>query len=106
MADHEIRGSSTTEGLPVAPSMGPALESVNAPFEQAPVNRRVVVIAAIAIGVGMAAGLIAEALTHLIHLITNLSFYRRFSFEEAIPSAAVLGGWIIAAPVIGALISG
>ena len=66
----------------------------------------VVGVAAGAIGVGVVAGFIAEALLLLIYLITNLAFYGRFGFEPVPPTAAELGAWIIAVPVIGALVIG
>ena len=65
MADHEIRDSSTTDGLPVAPSMGPALESARMPREPAPVGRRVVGVAA---GI---AGALVEAVSN--HGLDNLT---------------------------------
>ena len=40
-----------TEGLPVAPSLEPALSAVQAPPRYVPVDRRVIVISLIAIGV-------------------------------------------------------
>lgn len=106
MADHEIRGSSTTEGLPVAPSMGPALASVRTPYEEAPVGRRVLFVSAGAVLVGIAAGFIAEALMRLIWLITNLSFYGRLSVAEVDPSLARWGAFTVAVPVAGALVIG
>jgi len=35
MADHEVERSSTTEGLPVSPSLGPTLENENVPVRAA-----------------------------------------------------------------------
>ena len=104
--DHEITGSSTTEGLPVAPSMAPALESVRAPQEHVVVTSRVALISVVALLLGIGGGFIAEALLDLIRLITNVSYFGRFSFEEARPSSAVLGGWSIVVPVVGALVIG
>ena len=106
MPDHEIRDSSTTSGLPVAPALGPALQAAHMPREQGTVSVRVVWIAAGALGIGVAVGFIAEAFLHLIQLFTNLAFYGRLSLETAPPSADVLGPWIIAVPVAGALIIG
>jgi hypothetical protein len=47
MSDHRIADSSSTEGLPIAPSMGPALESM--PLRTTGVTSRVVFITAIAV---------------------------------------------------------
>lgn len=69
-------------------------------------NRRVVYISGIAMLIGLAASLIAQALTHLIGLITNLSFYGRVSAEFSSPADNHLGWWVILVPVIGGLIVG
>lgn len=90
----------------MAPSMGPALASARVPHEEAPVGRRVVGISAGAVAVGVVAGFIAEALLHLIYLFTNLAFYGRVGFEPVPPTAEVLGPWVVAVPVLGALVVG
>ncbi|HET6568252.1 MAG TPA: chloride channel protein [Rhodothermales bacterium] len=106
MASSEIRGSSTTEALPVAPSMGPALQSVQVPYDVAPVGQRVVFMSGLAIFIGIVGGFIAEILMRLIWLITNLSFYGRFSFEQVNPSVTHIGLGVLLVPVIGAVIVG
>jgi H+/Cl- antiporter ClcA/CBS domain-containing protein len=63
-------------------------------------------ITAIAIGVGILGGFVAEALLRLIALITNVSFYRRLSVEPVGPAAADVGLWVLIIPVIGALVIG
>jgi len=62
-----------TDALPVAPS----LSGVQAPPQYAPVDARVIYISALAIGVGAGGALIADVLTHLIGLITNIAYYGR-----------------------------
>ncbi|HEX7052215.1 MAG TPA: chloride channel protein [Longimicrobiales bacterium] len=104
--DQEVARSSTTDGLPVAPSMGPALESVRVPREYAPVDRRVVFISAMAVLVAIAAGFMAEFLTRLIGLITSLAFFGRISFDFVAPVGTDLGAWIIVVPVAGAVVVG
>jgi CIC family chloride channel protein len=106
MDDHPIRDASTTEGLPVAPSMGPALASLRVPQAEATVSRRVVWVCAEALAVGVAAGFLAEGLLHLIHLFTNVAFHGRFAFAEAEPTTTVFGPWTILVPVAGALVIG
>ena len=71
MIDHTVSGSSSTEGLPLAPSMGPALESLLMPQHATGINRRVVWITLLAVAIGLAAGVVAEILLGLIGLITN-----------------------------------
>ena len=106
MSDHGIAGSSSTEGLPIAPSMGPALESILMPVRTTAVNGRVLFITLIAVAIGMAAGLVAQILLSLIALITNLVFYGRLALQFASPSGNHLGLWVIIVPAVGGLIVG
>ena len=106
MAEHETSRSSTTDGLPVSPSLGPALESLEFPRHTNLVDRRVVLLSAISIVIGALAALAAQVLIHLIGLITNIAFYQRLSFEPVLPAGADLGPWVIAVPVVGGLIVG
>ena len=89
-------------GLPVAP----ALATVDAPPEYSPVDQRVVVIAAIAVLVGIGAALLANVLTRLIGLITNVAYYGRFSTAFVAPSTVRLGLWSILVPLAGAFVVG
>jgi CIC family chloride channel protein len=78
MAEHErIGDAATADGLAVAPSLGPALESVRAPREHPRVDARVVWLCGVSVAVAAGAGVMAELLTRLIGLITNLAFYGR-----------------------------
>ncbi len=92
--------------LPVAPSLEPALASVHAPPEYVPVDRRVIVVSALALGVGAGAALIANLLTHLIGAITNLAYYGRWSATFIMPSTARWGVWSALIPVLGAIVVG
>jgi len=91
-----------TDALPVAPS----LSGVQAPPQYAPVDARVIYISALAIGVGAGGALIADVLTHLIGLITNIAYYGRAVAAFVPPSTDRLGAWSIFVPVIGAFIVG
>jgi H+/Cl- antiporter ClcA len=64
------------------------------------------VIGALAIVVAAAAGLVAQVLIRLIGLITNLSFYGRFSTSFASPAGNHLGWWVLLVPVAGGLVVG
>jgi chloride channel protein, CIC family len=101
-----IAGSSSTEGLPVAPSMGPTLESVVTPQVGTTVSARVLFISGIAILIGLAAGVIAQILLALIGLITNICFYGRLTTEFLSPAENHLGLFVIAVPVVGGVIVG
>ncbi|HET6232512.1 MAG TPA: hypothetical protein VFE05_20720, partial [Longimicrobiaceae bacterium] len=102
----ELEGNTAGGALPVAPSLEPALRSVRAPREQAPVDRRVVMISGIAVVVAVAAGFVASALTALIGLITNLAFFGRVSTAFTSPAGNHLGAWVLVVPVLGALVVG
>jgi H+/Cl- antiporter ClcA len=95
-----------TEGLPVAPSLEPALAAVQAPPGYVPVDRRVIVISLIATGVGACGALIASLLTHLIGFITNLAYFGRISTAFTAPSTSHWGVWSVFVPVVGAVIVG
>src|SRR6476660_2342235 len=104
-SDHparQVERSSTTEGLPVAPSMGPAMEVAEMAGQAALVDRRAVVIAAVCIVLAAAAALVAQGLVRLIAFITNLSFYGRASFKPVNPWEHHLGLWVVFVPIIGA----
>jgi len=98
--------SRKTDALPIAPSMGPALGAIRVPPDRAHVDRRVLVIGALAIALGLAAALIARALTALIGLITNVSFHGRWSFAFVGPADNHLGLWVLLVPAIGGLVVG
>jgi CIC family chloride channel protein len=83
-----------------------ALDSVRAPVQAPLLSFRVLYISAIAIALACLAALVARALTSLIGLVTNLSFYGRFSFAFSSPAGNHLGPYVIAIPVIGGLVVG
>jgi CIC family chloride channel protein len=105
-SEHELRYWSTTEGLPVAPGLSPTLDAANFPQERARVDKRVIVISLASMGLAVAAVFIAQALMRLIALITNLSFFGKFSFDLGSPSQNSLGLFVIVVPIIGGLIVG
>jgi len=65
-----------------------------------------VFICALSIVVAGVAGLVAQALTRLIGLVTNLAFYGRVSTVFASPAANRLGPFAILVPIAGAAIVG
>jgi CIC family chloride channel protein len=106
MAKLEIERASTTEGLPVSPSLGPALQMARMPTHTTPINGRVVLMCVVSVGVGAVAGWAAQLLIAVIALFTNISFYGRVTFAHADARGNHLGPWVIAIPVIGAAIVG
>jgi CIC family chloride channel protein len=65
-----------------------------------------VFIASLAVIIGVASALIAEALLLLIGLFTNVAYYGRLSTAFVSPAGNTLGYYAIAVPVIGGLIVG
>jgi H+/Cl- antiporter ClcA/predicted transcriptional regulator len=108
MSEREVERSSTTDGLPVATGLEPALEAEHIPSRPSLVDARVVFLCGLCIALALAAGVVAWALMRLIALVTNVSFNGHWSFsaETAVPSTAWLGPWVILVPVIGGVIVG
>src|SRR5437763_12514313 len=92
--------------MPVAPSLGPALEAASVPMDRTLLDKRIVVICAWAIVLAVVTGFVARILVALIGLITNLSFYGRASMSFTSPAGHRLGWFVVAVPVIGGLIVG
>src|SRR4051794_16505845 len=67
---------------------------------------RVIRIAAISIGIGIVASLVAWSLLKLIGLFTNLFYYQRLDTALSSPAGNHLGVFAIAVPVVGSLIIG
>ncbi|HET8940564.1 MAG TPA: chloride channel protein [Rudaea sp.] len=101
-----IELAGTTDALPIAPALADTLLAARVPRKSTLVDKRIVLVAAVAIVLGLAAGLIAQALTALIGLVTNISFYGRWSTAFSSPAGNSLGLWVIAIPAIGGLIVG
>ncbi|HTL97019.1 MAG TPA: chloride channel protein, partial [Gemmatimonadaceae bacterium] len=106
MKDHTASSASTTGGLPIAPSLGPALDAAHVTHERAENHRRIVFISGLAILVAFGAGFVAVILMRLIGLITNVSFYGRFSTAFSSPADNHLGLWVVLVPVVGGVIVG
>jgi H+/Cl- antiporter ClcA/CBS domain-containing protein len=105
--DAEARASErSVSRIPVAPSMGPALETINTPFDRANVDGRVLGVGALAIALGLVTAVIARALTALIGIVTNLCFYGTWSSAFSSPADNHLGLWVILVPAAGGLVVG
>jgi H+/Cl- antiporter ClcA len=70
------------------------------------IGGRVAYVSAIAMGLGLAAGFIAEALVRLIGLVTNLAFHHRLSTAFVTPAGHHLGWTVLFVPVAGGLVVG
>jgi H+/Cl- antiporter ClcA len=67
---------------------------------------RMLLLAGVAIGVGVLSAYVAAALLALISLFTNLFFYQRFSLAAVSPAGHHLGPLAVLVPVVGCLIIG
>ena len=67
---------------------------------------RVLAISALAIVIGLIGAFVARLLLLLIAFFTNLFLFQRFSTASVSPADNTLGWWLIAVPVVGALIIG
>jgi H+/Cl- antiporter ClcA/predicted transcriptional regulator len=69
-------------------------------------DRRVLVLSLMALVIGAVSAGVAWCLLWLISLITNLSFHQQLTVAASTPEGHHLGAWVIAVPVVGALIIG
>lgn len=106
MPDHEISCASTTDGLPISPSLGPTLQFEHLAKRKTLLDRRVLFISGLTVLIAIAAGFIAQGLVLLIGLITNLAFYGRVSTDFVSPAEHHLGAFVIIVPIVGGLIVG
>jgi len=102
----DVTSGATTEGVPIAPSIAAALENARLPVERSLIDRRVLMICGLAVGLAAATGLIAQLLIRIIWFVTNVAFYGRFTAAYASPSDNHLGWLVVVIPVIGGVIVG
>ena len=69
-------------------------------------TRRLLLIAPLAVGIGLVSALLAKGLLALIALATNAFFFGRISVAAVSPADAHLGWWIVLIPAVGGLIIG
>ena len=107
MESHEtLEAAATSEGIPVAPSLGPEIANARMPVERAAIDGRVIFICALAIGLAIATGLVAQLLIAIIALVTNIAFYGRVSTHFVSPANNHLGYLVFVIPAIGGVIVG
>jgi H+/Cl- antiporter ClcA len=70
------------------------------------VTRRVWLMSAIAVVIGVGAALLAVILLKAIALATNIFYYHRLSFASVGPAGSPLGYWMPLVPIVGGLIVG
>src|SRR5689334_932244 len=87
----DINTKSPDERIPVSPGLVEEeayLTDLETPPEIAPVDSRTALMAGLAIIVAIGAGLVAQLLTALIAVITNISYYHTVSFSLRSPGGA------------------
>lgn len=104
--DHPVEQASTTEALPMSPSLGPALRAANMPFHTSLVDGRVFYISMLSIFLAVIAAFVAKSLVWLIGVITGISFFGRLTPVLTAPVGNPLGWWIVLVPVAGGIIVG
>jgi H+/Cl- antiporter ClcA len=101
-----VRLEGSTDALPLSPSLGVTLDATRMPRRSTLIDRRVLRITLVAVVLGVAAAFIAQLLTALIGVVTNVAFYGRWSTDFSSPAGNHLGAWVIVVPVLGGLIVG
>ncbi|MCC7024059.1 MAG: chloride channel protein, partial [Thermomicrobiales bacterium] len=90
----------------VRPGTGEWSASISPELGDFTATRRMVTLSGLAIILGAISAVLALVLLRLIGLVTNLFFFGRVSTELVSPAGNHLGVFVIAVPVIGALIVG
>jgi len=101
-----LEAAATSDGVPVAPSMGSVLEGARMPVERSLLDTRAVLVSAISIVLALVTGVVAQLLVAIIHVVTNLAFYGRLSAHAVSPENHHLGWAVLFVPVVGGLIVG
>ncbi|MDE3234479.1 MAG: chloride channel protein [Bacteroidota bacterium] len=93
------------ESTPVSPSFEQLFSKKEA-IRKSPVNKRVFYLGLQAVVNAVVIGLLAKILVSLIALITNISFYGRFSLSTTSPAGNHLGWLVVLVPVVGSILVG
>lgn len=105
MSEH--RRHDRSGALPIAPSMDAAeAAAVAVPLEERHVSHRLLTVAALAVLLGIAGGVVAKLLLSLIALISNGVFHQRMSPDLQPITIESVGLGVLVIPVLGALVIG
>lgn len=89
----------TTVPPPASAPASPALADFNT-------DRRVLLLCALAVPIGVIGALVAKALLWLIAVFTNAAFFLRWSAEPVTLQGGHFGWWGVVVPVLGGLVIG
>jgi H+/Cl- antiporter ClcA len=96
-----------TSAIPVSPSLNSTFVNTVNPLPEKPqLSGRVFFLSLQAIINAILIGVIAKVLVLLIQLITNIAFYKQFSFQPSSPAGNHWGWMVIFVPIIGSIIVG
>jgi len=101
-----IKSRILNNGIPIAVSLNPMLEAADIHAQNAGDKKRILTVAALAVAIAVCISFIAKLLVSLIDLVTNISFYGKFSLAHVSPAENTLGLFVILIPVIGGIIVG
>jgi H+/Cl- antiporter ClcA len=102
MANHKI----VHKTIPISVSLESVLETEGLPSTIGADKKRLLTIASLAVLVAACISLLAKVLVYLIDLITNISFYGKFSIVHSTPAGNQLGLWVIVIPAVGGILVG
>lgn len=92
--------------IPLSPSLN-SIDDASIPLpEKSPLSRRVFFLSLQAVINAVIIGVVAKGLVLLIQLITNIAFYKHFSFQPASPAGNNWGWLVIFVPIVGSVIVG
>ncbi|TKK69407.1 chloride channel protein [Ilyomonas limi] len=96
-----------TSAIPVSPSLNSTFDNTDNTLPEKPhLSGRVFFLSLQAVVNAIIIGVIAKVLVLLIQLITNIAFYKQFSFEPSSPAGNHWGWMVIFVPIIGSIIVG
>src|SRR5215813_5910589 len=101
-----LKDSKRSDAIPISVSLDTTASVDVLESKKEIVDKRVFYLSLQAIANAIVIGFVAKFLVLLINFITNISFYGKFSFENASPAANTLGWFVVIIPVIGGLIVG
>jgi H+/Cl- antiporter ClcA len=93
------------DSVPISISLSSSLEPKTQTLTAAN-KRRLLFMSSLAILVAIFISAIAKGLVFLINLITNISFYGKFSIAEMSPAGNELGVWVVLIPALGGVVVG
>ncbi len=93
-------------GIPISISLQPTLEAENITPQLSVHKKRLLTISLLSVFVAIGISFIAKFLIYLINLVTNISFYGKWSIAHSTPVNNLLGISVIIVPVVGGIIVG